>query len=76
MEQFGVWLATSPLGGAFKAASGAVLVWLVDNVGSFDLHPALQVAIVAALPVLINALNPADPRYGNAKEVVDVSDEG
>jgi hypothetical protein len=76
VEQFGVWLATSPLGGAFKAATGAVLVWMLDNVGSFNLPAVAQVAIVAALPVVINAINPADPRYGNAKEIVDVSDEG
>lgn len=74
MEQFGVWLATSPLGGAFKAATGAVLVWLLDNVASLDLHPAIQVAIVAALPVVINALNPNDPRYGSAKALEDVSE--
>ena len=63
-----LFLATSPIGGAFKAASGAVLVWLLDNVSSFDLHPAAQVAIIAALPVFINYLNPADTRYGAEEE--------
>lgn len=74
MEQFGVWLATSPLGGALKAASGAVLVWLLDNVASLNLNPVVQVAVVAALPVIINALNPNDPRYGSAKASDYVSD--
>lgn len=63
-----LFLATSPIGGALKAASGAVLVWLLDNVSSFDLHPAVQVAIIAALPVFINYLNPADTRYGSEAE--------
>lgn len=73
MNSFLVWLADSPLGGAVKAASGAVLVWLLDNVQSFNLPPVAQVAIVAGLPVLINALNPMDPRYGAGKGD-DVSD--
>jgi membrane carboxypeptidase/penicillin-binding protein PbpC len=73
-QQIGVWLATSPVGGAIKAASGAVLVWLLDNVASFNLPAISQVAIVAALPVLINAVNPEDPRYGSAKELTSVSE--
>jgi uncharacterized membrane-anchored protein len=67
MEQVGIWLATSPVGGAFKAATGAMLVWLLDNVASLDLPAIVQVAIVAAVPVLINAVNPNDPRYGTEK---------
>lgn len=74
MNSFLVWLADSPFGGAFKAASGAVLVWVLDNVQSFNLPPIAQVAIVAGLPVLINALNPMDPRYGAGKDSSDVSD--
>ena len=73
MKQFGVWLATSPLGGAFKAASGAVLVWLLDNVNSLNLAPIAQVAIIAALPVLINYFNPQDGRYGSESEATYVS---
>lgn len=64
MQTFGLWLANSPIGGAAKAASGAVLVWILDNVESFNLLPIVQVAIVAALPVLINYINPSDFRYG------------
>lgn len=75
MTQFGVWLATSPLGGAFKAGVGAVLVWFLDNIDALNLPAVAQVGIIAALPVLINAINPSDPRYGNAKGL-DVSDEG
>jgi hypothetical protein len=74
MEQFGVWLATSPIAGALKAASGAVLVWVLDNIASFGLPAVVQVAIVAGLPVLINSINPQDPRYGFQKESEGVSD--
>ena len=66
--KFGIWLADSPLGGMFKAASGAVVVWCLDNVESFNLSPVVQVAIIAALPVLINYLNAMDMRYGNSGE--------
>jgi hypothetical protein len=67
MNSIWVWLADSPWGGALKAASGAVLVWILDNVQQLDLPPVAQVALVAGLPVLINALNPMDIRYGMGK---------
>jgi hypothetical protein len=75
MNQVGVWLATSPVGGAFKAALGAVLVWIIDNVSTFSLAPIVQVAIIAAVPVLINAINPNDPRYGSEKGYVSFESE-
>jgi hypothetical protein len=65
ISKFGIWLADSPLGGMFKAASGAILVWCLDNITSFNLNPVVQVAIVASLPIAINYLNAMDPRYGN-----------
>lgn len=68
MTLFYKWLATSPLASAAKVALSAALVWVIDNVGSLDLTPVVQVALVAALPVLINALNPEDPRYGRVAE--------
>lgn len=64
MTAFLEWLARSPIASAAKVASGAVLVWLLDNVTDLGLHPVAQVAIIAGLPVLINAVNPQDPRYG------------
>lgn len=76
MEDFGKWIAESPLGGAFKVAFSASLVWLLDNLASFNVPAVVQVALVAALPVLINWVNPQDPRYGNDKEIADVSYEG
>ena len=67
MQNFGIWLADSPLGGMFKTALGAVLVWTLDNVSSFDLSPVVVVALGAALPVAINYLNGMDMRYGNVE---------
>lgn len=69
MEKLGIFLATHPLGGAIKAASGAVLVWALDNVSSFNLPPYIQVAVIAALPIVINYVNPMDERYGNMGEI-------
>ena len=68
LEKLELFLATSPVGGALKAASGAVLVWLLDNIASLNLPTVAQVAIIAALPVFINYLNPADTRYGAEEE--------
>jgi hypothetical protein len=64
MQDFLMWLARSPLGSAAKVAAGAVLVWTLDNVTDLGLHPVVQIAIVAAIPVLINTVNPQDDRYG------------
>lgn len=65
MNKFFKFLATNPVGTALKVGAGAALVWLIDNAGSLNLPPVVQVAIVAAAPVLINYINPADGRYGN-----------
>ena len=64
MKNFGIWLADSPLGGMLKAGLGAVLVYVLDNVASFNLEPVVIVALGAALPVAINYLNSMDLRYG------------
>lgn len=67
MKKFGIWLADSPLGGMLKAALGASLVWLLDNIASFELEPVVIVALGAALPVAINYLNEMDLRYGRTE---------
>jgi hypothetical protein len=66
-KKFGIWLADSPFGGMLKAALGAVLVYVLDNVSSFDLAPIVIVALGAALPVAINYVNAMDLRYGNVE---------
>jgi len=67
MEKFGIWLADSPLGGMFKTALGATLVYVLDNLASFNLNPIIIVAVGAALPIAINYVNGMDMRYGKVK---------
>lgn len=62
------FLANSPLGSAAKVGIGAGLAYLVDNLASFDLPPAVFLAITAAAPSIINWFNPADSRYGKTAE--------
>lgn len=72
MSDFGLWLANSPIGGAVKAGSGAMLVWLLNNIDQYAIPPVVQVGIIAALPVIINWINPMDERYPG-KQGDDVS---
>jgi len=67
MEKFGIWLADSPLGGMFKTALSASLVYVLDNLASFNLDPIFIVAVGAALPIAINYVNGMDMRYGKVK---------
>jgi hypothetical protein len=60
----GQWLATSPIGGFVKVAAAGMLVWVIDNVASLNIPGVIQVGLIAGLPILINWLNPDDPRYG------------
>ena len=64
------WLATTPLGSAFKVflavLLGAVLVtWTQEGQISFNHWQTWLIgASAGAVPVVINWLNPADGRYG------------
>jgi hypothetical protein len=62
----GQFLATSPIGGFLKVATGAMLVWIIDNLSTFDIPQIVQVGLIAGLPILINWMNPDDPRYGKS----------
>ena len=62
----GEWLATSPIGGFAKVAAAGMLVWVIDNVGSLNIPEIVQVGLIAGLPILINWMNPDDPRYGKS----------
>jgi hypothetical protein len=58
------WLAETWEGYLVKiaggAALGAVLSWLMTA----DVHPLIVALGAAVIPVIINALNGDDPRYG------------
>jgi hypothetical protein len=58
------WLATSPIASMVKIGLGAALGAFVDELANQGVGP-IWVAVGAALvPIVINWLNPADPRYG------------
>lgn len=67
------WLATSPLGSAAKVFLGVLLgavllTWKSEGVISFDHWQTWLIgALAVAVPIVINALNPADTRYGMSK---------
>jgi len=66
----GTWLATTPLGSAFKVFCGALvaavlLTWTQEGQISFDHYQTWLIgALGIATPVIINWLNPSDQRYG------------
>ena len=65
MENFLNWLASSPLASFAKIFAAGILGWFVVNMDSLNVHPAVAIGLVSALPVVINWLNPSDSRYGN-----------
>lgn len=73
MNQFLNWLATTPLGTAFKIFLGTLLAgvlftWTQNGEISFDAWQTWVIgALAIALPVVINVLNPDDPRYGRGR---------
>lgn len=82
MNTFGVWLARSPLASALKSF-GAVLLtlavaeWTASGSISFDRWQTwLIAAIASAAPVVVNAMNPQDKRYGRAASRPAVVDPG
>jgi hypothetical protein len=63
---FLTWLAHSPVASFLKVFSAGVLGWLLMNANTLELHPALALGLAAALPILINWLNPEYDNYGRA----------
>ena len=64
MKKFKVWLAHSPIASALKIGVGAALVYIIDNVASFNLGPAWTAVVISVVTVLINFVNSEDKRYG------------
>ena len=60
----GTWLATTWEGSLVKVALGAALGALASYVATAQVHPLVMALTAAVVPVLINALNRQDPRYG------------
>lgn len=59
------WFGTSPLASFLRTFGAAALGWILINADTLNLHPAIIIGLVSALPVLINWLNPQDPRFGS-----------
>lgn len=64
-DKFMAWLATSPLASAFKVGLAASLGYILAEPDILGVPPIVAVGIVAAIPVVINWLNPVDTRYGS-----------
>ena len=68
------WLANTPLGGAFKTFLAVLLAAVVGDwatAGEISLgnwQTWVIAALVSAVPVVVNWLNPADGRYGKSNE--------
>ena len=64
MRELEVWLAASATGSFIKitlgATLGAALSWLTTS----DIHPLIVAISAAVIPIIINSINPQDPRYG------------
>jgi CDP-diglyceride synthetase len=58
------WLATTWEGSIFKIAGGAALGALLSWLATADVHPLIVALGAAVIPVIINALNGEDDRYG------------
>jgi hypothetical protein len=68
MEQLQIWFATSPLASFLRTFAAGLLGWVILNADSLNIHPAIAIALVSSLPVLISWINPADTRYGLGSE--------
>lgn len=64
LEQLLIWFAKSPLAAFLRVFAAGVLGWIILNADQLDMHPALIIPLVSALPILIAWLNPADTRFG------------
>lgn len=58
------WLANTWEGSLVKIAGGAALGAVLSWLTTADVHPLIVAIGAAVIPVVINALNTTDPRYG------------
>ena len=65
MNKLEEWLAVSPMASVLKISLGAGLGAVGSWLATADIHPLIVAVGAAVIPVLVNALNPADPRWGH-----------
>jgi hypothetical protein len=58
------WLANTWEGSLVKIAGGAALGAVLSWLATADVHPLIVAIGAAVIPVIINALNTTDQRYG------------
>ena len=58
------WLTTTWEGSIVKIAAGAGLGAVLSWLATADVHPLIVAVSAAVIPVIINALNGDDSRYG------------
>ena len=58
------WLANTWEGSIVKITAGAALGAIASWLMTADVHPLIVAIGAAVIPVLVNALNSADKRYG------------
>ena len=68
------WFGTSPIASFLRVFAAGILSWIILNADSLNIHPALVIGLVSALPVLIAWLNPSDPRFGHVETESDGTD--
>ena len=68
MEQLKVWLAYSPIASFLKVFGAGVLGWVLMNLDTLEVHPAVAMSLASGIPILINWLNPVDQRYGKTED--------
>lgn len=69
MNKVCTWLATSPIASVLKIAVGAGLGALADQLATSGISPIWVAVGAAVIPVIVNAINPDDPRYGRTRDV-------
>jgi hypothetical protein len=60
----GQWLAETVTGGIVKAGLAPLILWVGTEVGNWDVPGWIMVAIVGAVPVAADAVNPAAKSFG------------
>lgn len=70
MDKFLKMLYKSKLGTAIKYGVAAGLMWVLQNQDSLNIHPLVAAVLAGSLPVVINMLNPQDPRGGMVADEV------
>ena len=68
MNKFLKMLYKSPIGTAIKVGVAFGMLWVLQNLDGLHLHPGIVAILAGSLPILINWLNPQDPRGGLTSE--------